>query len=473
MRFNLWKVLSMSCLAMCIILLVSRQPEEIECPDPSNPYIFQEKIIRQEARLFDVQEGALQALHIPYKYLLGSPPKSKRFLTIGISSVKRAKGDYLLTTLESIFSHCSHSELEELIVVVYLANFKHSVNTAIAEEIKKHYSLEVSAGRLLVISSYSNAYPPLEGLKRNYKDPPERVTFRSKQNVDYAFLVNVCANLSQYYLMLEDDVSCAKNFLTSIKTYVQEYGPPWTTITFSNLGYIGKLYHNEDLSRLARFLLLFYDEMPCDWLLDLFYKSKAQGDIIRYKPSLFQHMGVFSSFKSNQNKLKDKDFMEITEHYGDHPLASCLSNMKVYQGYGPDNVCFASPNFFWGAEITEKSQFTMIFQVSITIERINIITGTSDHPSDILKSGYVELGRDKVQQDQKVSCKSFTKIGNFHNGTFFLDNISKAAGEAIDCLRIQASEPQTEWLIIQKIGIWVRKEKTHHNNSSDIVSVAR
>ncbi|XP_069595103.1 alpha-1,6-mannosyl-glycoprotein 4-beta-N-acetylglucosaminyltransferase-like [Ranitomeya imitator] len=467
---QVWKVLSILFFGLGVTVLLVRGPADVECPDLSEPYIIQRKEV-QDNRLFEVNRDTLQKLDIPYKYLLGSQPGTKRFLSIGISSVKRKKESYLLTTIQSIFSHCSQDELNELVVVIYLADTSHTYNQNTAEEIQKQFSLEIASGHLIVIRSYNNAYPPLNGLKRNYNDAPERVSFRSKQNVDYAFLVNFCANLTQYYLMLEDDVTCSSHFLTSIKTYVNKNTSPWTTIAFSNLGYIGKLYRNEDLPKLARFLLLFYDEMPCDWLLDLFYKSKAQKDIIRYKPSLFQHIGKYSSFQGTQNRLLDKDFAEVVQTFGDRPLASCFTDIKVYKDNTPDNVCFQGPNFFWGIEIHLGNYFTMVFQEPINIKKISIVTGTSEHPYDVLKSGTVQVGKEKEQNQE--SCKTFTKIGEFENGNFVIDNINQATGGSIDCLKIQVSAPQDNWLIIQKIGIWVRTETIHNDTASHVVLASK
>ncbi|XP_071974990.1 alpha-1,3-mannosyl-glycoprotein 4-beta-N-acetylglucosaminyltransferase C-like [Engystomops pustulosus] len=461
-RFHVWKVLTVLCFSLCVLVMITRVPADVGCPDPSDPYLQMRDV--QDNRLFDVKRDALQSLDIPYKQLLGSPSGTKRFLSIGISSVKRHKENYLLTTIQSIFSHCRQDELSDLVVVIFLANQRVTDNQDTAEEIQKHFPSEIAAGHLLVISSFMNTYPPLDGLKRNYNDAVSRVKFRSKQNVDYAFLVNFCANLSRYYLMLEDDVTVSLNFLTTIKKYINEYKSPWTTITFSNLGYIGKLYHNEDLAKLARFLLLFYDEMPCDWLLDLFYKSKAQPDIIRYKPSLFQHMGTYSSFQGNYNKLKDKDFVEVVAEYGDHPPALCFTDIKVYKDNNPDNLCFAGSRFFWGMELKSNQHYTMVFQKPTNIKQISIITGTLEHPKDVLKSGNVQLGRE-IEQNTKT-CKTFTKIGEFQNGIFSLENMDDATGGSIDCLKIQVSAPQDDWLIIRKVGIWVRKEKTYNDTSS-------
>ncbi|KAM4723191.1 alpha-1,3-mannosyl-glycoprotein 4-beta-N-acetylglucosaminyltransferase C-like [Rhinophrynus dorsalis] len=413
---------------------------------------------------FSVKRDALDMLDIPYYYLLGAPPRQKRFLSIGISSVKRKRENYLFTTIKSIFDHSSREELEDLVVVVFLANPGIRLNADTARELRANFDSDITAGRLVVISVSARNYPPLDGLKRNFNDAPDRVKFRSKQNVDYAFLVNFCANLSQYYLMLEDDVTCSKNFLTSIKDNLKYQPPSWTTITFSSLGYIGKLYHSVDLPKLARFLLLFYDEMPCDWLLDLFFKSKAQKDIIRVKPSLFQHIGLYSSFQNSYNKLKDADFVEVVEKFGDIPPASCYTNIQVHLQNDADYACVPGPRYFWGKDVNRDSYFTMVFHEPVNIKKMWIITGSFDHPSDVLKSGYAELGQRKFVENNKKSCKEFKKIGDFVNGTFLVDNMDRAAGEMIDCVRIRISASQEEWLIIQKMGIWVRKEEIWSEN---------
>lgn len=106
------------------------------------------------------------------------------------------------------------------------------------------------------------------------------------------------------------------------------------TLEFSKLGYIGKLYHSRDLPRLAAFLLMFYQEMPCDWLLIHFRGLLAQREPIRFKPSLFQHMGYYSSYRGAENKLKDDDFEEdALDNLPDNPPATTTTNINVFEGY--------------------------------------------------------------------------------------------------------------------------------------------
>ncbi|CAM4567615.1 alpha-1,3-mannosyl-glycoprotein 4-beta-N-acetylglucosaminyltransferase C-like [Lepidochelys kempii] len=406
---------------------------------------------------FTVKESVIDPLPIPYEYLLGSHPTKKRYLSIGISSIHRKNKYYLMRTIESIFSQSSPEELKGIVLVVYLANNDSTLNKQTAKEIKDGFSSYIDEGTLLVICSSLASYPSLQGLQRNFWDKDESVWHRSKQNVDYAFLVNFCASLSHYYLMLEDDVVCANGFLSIIQQFIHERMEPWTTVAFSTLGYIGKLYHNEDLPKLARFLLLFYDIMPCDWLLELFHQSKAQKEIITFRPSLFQHIGRISSFHTMETIFKDPEFQEDFGDFGDFPAVSCYTDIPVFDDYVPEEVCPPGKGVFWGRNVTTGSSFTIVFETPIILQKLQIYTGSAEYNRDILYSGYVELGTVKIKENDNATCKIFRRAGDFRNGKFELDNFGQVMEEQIHCLRIQVTVTQKEWLIIRKINIWVKK----------------
>ncbi|NXY92640.1 MGT4C acetylglucosaminyltransferase, partial [Alcedo cyanopectus] len=275
----------------------------------------------------------LSVLHnISYHLLAGSLSPHKKFLAVGLASVRRPRGFYLPATLQSLFKQSTEEELQEMVVVVHLADTDPMWNLQVAASIARKFAHHVLLGRLLLIHAPREFYPPLEGLKRNYNDPEERVKFRSKQNVDYAFLLAFAANLSSYYLMIEDDVWSAKSFLTTIrKSLASRERSNWATLEFSKLGYIGKLYRSSDLPRLARFLLLFYQEMPCDWLLVHFRLLLTQKDVIRFKPSLFQHMGLYSSFQGTINRLEDDEFQADALDLPDNPPAALFTTMSIFE----------------------------------------------------------------------------------------------------------------------------------------------
>uniref|UniRef100_K7GIM8 Alpha-1,3-mannosyl-glycoprotein 4-beta-N-acetylglucosaminyltransferase C n=1 Tax=Pelodiscus sinensis TaxID=13735 RepID=K7GIM8_PELSI len=384
------------------------------------------------------------------------PLVHQRYLSIGISSIHRKNKNYLLQTIESIFSQSSPEEIKAIVLVVYLANNDSTLNKQTAKEIKDQFSSHTDEGNLLVVCSSLASYPSLQSLQRNFWDKDERIQHRSKQNVDYAFLVNFCASLSHYYLMLEDDVVCASGFLSIIQQFIHERREPWTTVSFSTLGYIGKLYHNEDLPKLARFLLLFYDVMPCDWLLELFYQSKAQKEIITFRPSLFQHIGRISSFHTMENALKDPEFQEDFGDFGDFPAASCYTDIPVFDNYMPEKVCPPGKGVFWGRNVLSGSTFTIVFETPIILQKIHIYTGSAEYKQDILYSGYLELGKVKIKENDSATCRIFRRAGDFCNGKFELDNFDQVMEEQIHCLRIQVTVTQKEWLIIRKINIWVK-----------------
>ncbi|XP_048356265.1 alpha-1,3-mannosyl-glycoprotein 4-beta-N-acetylglucosaminyltransferase C isoform X1 [Sphaerodactylus townsendi] len=395
------------------------------------------------------------SINVSYRYLAGTPLLRKRYLTIGLSSVKRKKGNYLLETIKSIFEQSSYEELKEIAVVVHLAEFDSSWCDGMVQDISQKFAHHIIAGRLMVIHTPEEYYPILDGLKRNYNDPEDRVRFRSKQNVDYAFLLNFCANLSDYYMMLEDDVRCARNFLTVVKKVIaSREGTYWVTLEFSKLGYIGKLYHSHDLPRLAHFLLMFYQEMPCDWLLIHFRGLLAQKDVIRFKPSLFQHMGYYSSYKGAENKLKDDDFEEDSFDIPDNPPANLHTNMNVFENYEASKAYSSVDEYFWGKAPSTGDFYVIVFEKPIKINRIKVVTGTEDRQNDILHHGALEVGEKIVGGKKGRQCTTYLRLGEFKNGNFEITEVEHKVLFDINCMRILITKSQKEWLIIRSISIW-------------------
>uniref|UniRef100_A0A1A8D051 Mannosyl (Alpha-1,3-)-glycoprotein beta-1,4-N-acetylglucosaminyltransferase, isozyme C (Putative) n=1 Tax=Nothobranchius kadleci TaxID=1051664 RepID=A0A1A8D051_NOTKA len=396
------------------------------------------------------------SINVTYRYLAGIPLPRKKFLTIGLSSVKRKRGNYLLETIKSIFDQSSYEELKEIVVVVHLADFDLVWCENLVQEITRKFAHHIIAGRLLVIQAPEEYYPSLDGLKRNYNDPEDRVRFRSKQNVDYAFLLNFCTNLSHFYMMLEDDVRCSRNFLTVLKKVItSREGSYWVMLEFSKLGYIGKLYHSRDLPRLAHFLLMFYQEMPCDWLLIHFRGLLAQKDVIRFKPSLFQHMGYYSSYKGVENKLKDDDFEEDSIDIPDNPPASIYTNINVFENYDATKAYSSIVDeYFWGKPPCTGDFFIIIFNRSAKISKIKIVTGTEDRQNDILHHGALEVGQKSVETKQGRHCSSYITLGEFKVGSIEVQDVDHKIGFGIECVRIVVTANQKEWLIIRTISLW-------------------
>lgn len=399
-----------------------------------------------------VEQGDFLPLNVTYQLLAGAPSPQQRFLSVGMSSVKRQKGSYLIPTLQSLFSQSSEEELSSMVVVVLLADFDASWRASTVKEIRSALASELDRGQLLVLHVPQEWYPPLSGLKRNFNDAADRVSFRSKQNLDYAFLMHYSAALGQYYLQLEDDVSSAKNFLSVIRRHVYEQertGKTWAMLEFSTLGYIGKLYKSAHLPLLARFLFLFYQEMPCDWLMTHFRMLMTQKERILFKPSLFQHMGTFSSFRGTYNKLKDKDFEDGVYS---NPPAEVFSDISVYQKHAPALAWESGEGFFWGRSPEKGNHLTVVLQEPAVLTGILVETGSGG--KDLLESGEVELGLEVVTTGKKEkTCRQFLSLGELESGRFEMHEVEKVYSSASSCLRIMVTAGQMDWVIINKVRI--------------------
>ena len=235
------------------------------------------------------------------------------FLTIGISSIKRANGmSYLLDTLRSIVEHTSPRDKDMTVVVVFLADFDTDYNSEAITNISSLFMPYIKSGFFQIIQASRSFYPPLTDLKRNFGDQPDRIYWRSKQNIDFAFMFIYGRNVSDYYIQLEDDITCASNFVPKIREFVIYTRRQWVVLEFSELGFIGKLFKSSDLDKLAQYLITFYDEQPVDWLIRWFRMTLGQDHPILRKPTLFQHQGKISSRYydgHNQNRLQDKFFI--------------------------------------------------------------------------------------------------------------------------------------------------------------------
>ncbi|CAE8594464.1 unnamed protein product, partial [Polarella glacialis] len=156
------------------------------------------------------------------------------------------------------------------------------------------------------------------------------------------------APLAPYYIQIEDDIQFAPNWITKMTDFVRANYPPgwlskenspWRLIDFSQLGFIGKMFQSAELTRLAQFLLLFYDQMPCDLLLGQFVLAMTQGKKIEYwkqHPSLFQHVGIFRSLGGFQ-PLQERKFGKLLF---DNPGGSTFHDLTVIPTYESNFVYF-------------------------------------------------------------------------------------------------------------------------------------
>ncbi|XP_060068323.1 alpha-1,6-mannosyl-glycoprotein 4-beta-N-acetylglucosaminyltransferase-like [Ylistrum balloti] len=386
------------------------------------------------------------------------------YLTIGIPSVEREGVDYLEDTIISLVKNTQVKERKEVIILVFLADQDHDTITRRAKKLYDTYKEHVDSGFMQIVHPDHQYYPDFSKLDRNFNDSETRVAWRSKQNIDYAYMFLYSKNLSQYYMQLEDDVLTAKSYLTQVKRFIKTRPPKikWFCIQFSHLGFIGKLFQAGDLQSIGEFLLMFYSEQPGDLLINYMKKIKTQFKDILMKPSLFQHRGVISSLKDKKQFLVDKSFRDRTgtdrkKFYQKNPPADIFTSIEVYDNLKPEYAYDLSNKFFWGLSPNLGDYYRISFHKPVNISRIYVDSGYPKNPKDILLNAALKISKvSNSSHTAHEACENREMFGTF-NRTGDFD--SKAQNMSmplynVGCISIELTKAQKEWLIIREIAIF-------------------
>ena len=385
------------------------------------------------------------------------------FLTIGIPTIKRAKDEYIIGTIGSIINCTAEDELQQIYIVIFLADFDGDWRKNISLRLYTAYSDLIENGTLQIIEAYEEFYPPLNNLTHTYNDPELKRKWRSKQNADYAFLFLYSQHLATYYIQMEDDIYTIPGYLKVIKDYMAEFKDPWTCLEFSELGFIGKLYHSADLEKLAKMVLLFYEEQPCDFTFLYFNIQMLQFYRHIHRPSIFQHVGIHSSLPGKIQPLKDRFFDDFSKKLkGDNPPAKIYTNMKTDHDFLPEMAYSQSDGYFWSkGNAANGDIYVIVFNEPSHVDRIAIVTGSREHPEDKIENGKVEASLSFIGVENDLpKCTNDIFLGQFEKGSIDVRNLRKKIDPfKLYCLRITITSNQNWWIIIKEIAVFTEPEK--------------
>ncbi|XP_012515851.1 PREDICTED: alpha-1,3-mannosyl-glycoprotein 4-beta-N-acetylglucosaminyltransferase B isoform X1 [Propithecus coquereli] len=399
-------------------------------------------------------------------------------VVMGIPSVRREVHSYLADTLHSLISELSPQEKEDSVIVVLIAETDPQYTAAVTENIKALFATEIHSGLLEVISPSPHFYPDFSRLRESFGDPKERVRWRTKQNLDYCFLMMYAQSKGVYYVQLEDDIVAKPHYLSTMKNFaLQQPSEDWMILEFSQLGFIGKMFKSLDLSLIVEFILMFYRDKPIDWLLDhiLWVKvcnpekdakhcDRQKANLrIRFKPSLFQHVGTHSSLAGKIQKLKDKDFGKQAlrkEHV--NPPAEVSTSLKTYQHFTLEKA-YLREDFFWAFTPAAGDFIRFRFFQPLRLERFFFRSGNIEHPEDKLFNTSVEvLPFDNPQSDKEAlqegrsatlryprSPDGYLQIGSFYKGVAE-GEVDPAFGP-LEALRLSIQTDSPVWVILSEI----------------------
>ncbi|CAB3980784.1 alpha-1,3-mannosyl-glyco 4-beta-N-acetylglucosaminyltransferase A-like [Paramuricea clavata] len=412
-------------------------------------------------------------------------------LIFGVPTIKRGKASYVLNTIQSLIQGTSAEEKNDCIIVVFIAEIEDKIFVkSLIEDLKERFDKEIRSGLIEVVVPPKEFYPDLNNLPKDitFHDPPLRVKWRTKQNLDFSYLMMYAQQRARFYVQLEDDLIATPGYVSTIRTFaLQQTENRWMMLEFSSLGFIGKLFRTSDLPTIVEFFLMFHKDKPVDWLLDhiLWVKvcnpdkdqahcnrEKAQLRI-RFKPSLFQHIGRESSLPGKKQNLIDKDFKKAPLFQAHlNPKGSAITTINVYQTHTIDRA-YTGQSFFWGHTPHKGDVVRFKFEDGILLEHFRINTGNVEHPGDIFSNASVELlttenklQREKLFRETPASDveaqKNFVKdeflltdyvrVGKFVNG--LADGaVPSTIGKVSEILIRVNDHTGQNWVIISEIHI--------------------
>uniref|UniRef100_A0A2L2YTR4 Alpha-1,3-mannosyl-glycoprotein 4-beta-N-acetylglucosaminyltransferase C n=1 Tax=Parasteatoda tepidariorum TaxID=114398 RepID=A0A2L2YTR4_PARTP len=313
-------------------------------------------------------------------------------------------------------------ERKDVTIVVLYADSDTKIRHKRLKETMLLFNEYVRSGLLLLIQTYPEIYPPMKITRRTYNDTIERIAWRSKQVLDFAYLLKYSKSFSEYFLILEDDIESSPHFVSAIQRFIRtRENSEWVSLTFSSFYIIGRLFKSEDLRKLSEFLVLFHLEKPVDLLilqfLDIMVPEKKI--VTRRIPGLFQHMGLYSSLDGKIQKAKDRSFSNnIRVYHFPNPPADVVTTIGVYKKHYPEYCCDESDKFFWGSAPKRNDSFDVILRKPANVRRIFVSSGLPSHKEDIIRYAELKVATvfKKMLTDRKAVCSEFNTVALFETG---------------------------------------------------------
>ncbi|CAK9798153.1 Alpha-1,3-mannosyl-glycoprotein 4-beta-N-acetylglucosaminyltransferase B [Anthophora quadrimaculata] len=392
-------------------------------------------------------------------------------MVLGVPTVKREVQSYLMATLKNLLDRMNPAETADTLIIVLIAETDLEYVTYVAKQIEVQFPTEYEAGVIDVISPSASYYPDLSKLHDTLGDDHQRVVWRSKQNLDFAFLMSYAQTKGTFYVQLEDDILAKKNFVTTMKSFALQKivtKENWFVLDFCQLGFIGKLFKCAELPWLIQFFLMFHNDKPVDWLLDHLVSTKvcsldkdskhckmAKAELwVHYKPSLFQHIGTHSSLKGKVQKLKDKQFGKITLYYAhENPEATVETQIKPYKQFTLQKA-YKGESFFWGLLPQPGDHLKFKFSHPIFIKRYLFRSGNPEHPSDRFYNTTVEvlteMSTSLNRNNNDITEDGYVIIGKFDALGIAQGTVDSKLGKVL-ILRLTVHSESENWAILSEV----------------------
>lgn len=353
------------------------------------------------------------------------------------------------------------AEKDEVIIVVLAADFDPTSVIKVSDQISNDFPNELQSGLIQVVRAPNSFYPNLDKLPRLWGDKPERIRWRSKQCLDYAFLMKFCKELGQYYLQIEDDVTTSKGYLKKIKGFVTKHEErKWSILEFGARGFIGMLYRASDLGHLSAFIKMYYWVYPVDLLFRQYNDFNLNGNPQwpRYRPPLFRHIGTFSSLDGQVRKLEDIKVGRRIYNDNNNPDADVTTSIRdrVRGGKITSSYDTVRHRMFWGKNVKKGDYILIEFIRPQRVKKIIVESGGARAPEDYF--GAAKILHSK--QNGAGECDDFILWKEFQEMPQLKVESRESEGTLCQCLRIEVTgirrdrKGNPRWLAIREIAVW-------------------
>ncbi|ERE74365.1 alpha-1,3-mannosyl-glycoprotein 4-beta-N-acetylglucosaminyltransferase-like protein MGAT4E [Cricetulus griseus] len=416
--------------------------------------ITQEQIIsemKNHLKYFTkMQKNPLVLPNANYTLLAGTSLQGKWMLTVGISSVQRTHGSYLLDTLKSLFQASSELDLEYMLVLVLLSDTDPKWLNQTVANISGLFLPHIESGRLAVVHGLLG-----DSLAKSRNGTSPCGELYSRQKTSFVLLMNFASNLSDYFLLLEDNVRCSPRFVSDIYWAVSAWKElPWVTLDFSSMKNSGKVFHSRDLSRLASFLLLFPKDIPTHLLLSEFSLLLSQNVPIHFSSSIFYPLGSHSEAEDTCFPVaQDTDLGEP-----DNPMATVFTDMLSFWDTLPQFAYILNDDSLWVVNPIEGNYLLVVLDKPQKVIRVAVLTGFSQKRMNYLKQAQILLGYSVM--DYPKRCAQYTLVGPLVRGQ--LDQMvfyEEDSVKEISCIKLLVTVSHDSPIKIQQIKVWAEVEE--------------
>ncbi|KAK6754899.1 hypothetical protein RB195_013710 [Necator americanus] len=388
--------------------------------------------------------------------LLTTPRSVRKKLIVGIPTAEREE-DYLIVTLYSLFDNLDSYYRKDIGFLVMFASNDTELIKSKTAELHMVFSEQILDGLLEII-----AVPPawyktdVSSIPPTLNDAPNRMFWRTKQNIDFLYIMMYASQRCDYYLQLEDDVKAAPGYARVIFNYLAlKNGTRWFLMDFSSMGFIGKLFSVAKLNYITYAIGLYYRFKPVDWILEDVLRSrycrlehgvkKCAEAISSFRINSgapqFLHIGKVSSLKGKILKTYENSFNKgSAEGERGNPRAEVTTSMTPVKEHEAQNG-YVNNVAMWFLNPQKGDYISIAFHEEVNITGVMFLSGVPPAPRDKLGPEAIVIARN----DQ-----SKTSLGQFsYNGSFVFRSNGTIATE----LRIEITADIKHWISIDHIII--------------------